>query len=151
MEAPLMMRTWLVGAVVLMSGALGCGKGGGGGGSGATTTYVYASGDQVTEPPAFCGIVRGPEDVGDGSMHYEVDDIGTLGAADTLEAVIISDSFFSSEGCTFTADQTLFEGSVIVSNSGTITGVYADSYDFVVACGNYATNCVFNLTWTATY
>ncbi len=146
-----MMRTWLVGAVVVMSGALGCGKGSGGGGGSGAVTHVYASGDQFTEPPGFCGIVVGPEDVGDGSMHYEVDDIGTLGAADTLEAVIISDSFFNTEGCTFTADQTLFDGSVIVSNSGPITGVYADSYDFVVACGNYATNCVFDLTWTATF
>jgi hypothetical protein len=44
------------------------------------------------------------------------------------------------------AFQTLFDGDVISSSAGTITGVYPGSYDFVASRGNASPDCVFDLT-----
>ncbi len=145
-----MKRTLLLLVVATVMGAAGCGSSGGGGTT--ALTHVYASGAEVDVPAGSCQIVAGPEDVArSGSMHYEVDDIGYSGTSDILEVAILSDSFFYTYQCGFTADQTLFDGDVISSSAGTITGVYADTYDFVASCGNASADCVFTLTWTATY
>ena len=147
-----MKRTLLLAAVLL--GAVGCG---GNDGTGAAVTYVYASAAPIVVPAESvqpCMLVWGPEDVGNGWMHYAIDD---LGGTDSIRAVIIPDSFFFTEECGFTTDQTLFDATFMGSKSGDIGSnndpvVFADTYDFVVACGNTdGSDCTFNLTWTATY
>ena len=141
-------RTLLLAAALL--GVVGCGNDNG---TGAAVTYVYATASPITVPAQTCTLVLGPEDVGNGWMHYAIDD---LGGTDTIRAVIISDSFFYSEACAFTTDQTLFDETFMGSKSGDIGSnnnplVFADTYDFVVSCGNSDGDCAFNLTWTATY
>jgi hypothetical protein len=133
-------------------GAVGCSDGG----SGAAVTYVYASAQPITVPAQTvqpCMLVAGPEDVGNGWMHYAIDD---LSGTDNIRAVIISDSFFFGEACAFTTDQTILDATFTGSKSDDIgsnsdPSVFADTYDFVVSCGNSAGDCAFNLTWTATY
>jgi hypothetical protein len=143
-------RTLLLAATLL--GAVGCSDDG----TGATATYVYASALPITVPAQTvqpCMLVAGPEDVGNGWMHYAIDD---LGGTDNIRAVIISDSFFFSEECAFTTDQTILDATFTGSKSDDIgsnndPSVFADTYDFVVSCGNADGDCAFNLTWTATY
>jgi len=134
-------RTLLLAAALL--GAVGCG---GNDASGAAT-YVYASAEPIAVAAQTCVLVWEPVTVGNGSMHYAIDD---LGGTDAIEAVIISDSFFSTEECRFTTDQTVVDVSVSGSSSGD-PRVVADKYDFVVTCGNADVPCAFNLTWSATY
>ena len=129
-------------------GAVGCE----GDGTGGAVTYVYASAEPISVAAGTCTLVWGPEDVGNGWMHYAIDD---LGGTDNIRAVIIPDSFFFSKACGFTTGQILDE-TFVGSMSGDIGSsnyatVGADTYDFVVACGNTAGDCAFNLTWTATY
>ena len=134
-------RTLLLAAALL--GAVGCG---GNDASGAAT-YVYSSAEPIAVAAQTCVLVWEPVTVGNGSMHYAIDD---LGGTDAIEAVIISDSFFSTEECRFTTDQTVVDVSVSGSSSGD-PRVVADKYDFVVTCGNADVPCAFNLTWSATY
>jgi hypothetical protein len=139
-------KTVLIAAALL--GAVGCS---GNDGSGQAATYVYPSGNPVTMPAQFCLLVNGPFNVaGNGSMNYAIDD---LAGSDTIRAVVISDSFFSTEKkCGFTTDQTVLDVSFVGSKSGEINGVVADAYDFVVTCENSDdVACAFNLTWAATY
>ena len=77
-------RTLLLAAALL--GAVGCG---GNDASGAAT-YVYASAEPIAVAAQTCVLVWEPVTVGNGSMHYAIDD---LGGTDAIEAVIISDSF----------------------------------------------------------
>ncbi|HTB59100.1 MAG TPA: hypothetical protein VLC06_14585 [Polyangia bacterium] len=142
------MKTTLLLAAALL-GAVGCSDNG----TGAAVTYVYASAAPITVAAQTCTLVWGPEDVGNGWMHYAVDD---LGGSDNIRAVIIPDSFFYGEACSFTTDQTVFDATFTGSKSGDIgsnsdPSVFADTYDFVVTCGNSDGDCAFNLTWTATY
>jgi hypothetical protein len=139
--------------LLLAAALLGAGGCGNDNGTGAAVTYVYASDAPITVAAQTCTLVWGPEDVGNGWMHYAVDD---LGGTDNIRAVIISDSFFFSEACSFNTDQTLFDATFTGSQSGDIGSnnnpvVFADTYDFVVACGNSDGDCSFNLTWTATF
>ncbi len=140
------MKTLLIAAALL--GAVGCGNDG----SGQAATYVYPSGNPVTVPAQFCVLVNGPFNVaGNGSMTYAIDD---LSGTDTIEAVVISDSFYSTESkepCGFTTDQTIVDVSFVGSRSDKL-GFVADVYDFVVTCANSDdVACAFNLTWSATY
>ena len=137
-------RRLLLAAALL--GAVGCG---GNDGSGAAVTYVYDSARPVKVTAQTCILVRGPIQVGNGSMHYAIDDVGA--GTDAIEAVIISDSYFSSEECRFKKDQTIVDVSVSGSSSGD-PRVVADVYDFIITCGNAGgVDCSFNLTWSATY
>ena len=134
-------RTLQLAAALL--GAIGCG----GNDVTGSSTYVYASAEPIAVTAQTCIEVWEPVTVGNGSMHYAIDD---LGGTDAIEAVIISDSFFSTEECGFATDQTVVDVSVSGSSSGDL-GVVADKYDFVVTCGNPDVPCAFNLTWSATY
>ena len=134
-------RRLLLAAALL--GAIGCG----GNDATGSATYVYASAEPIAVAAQTCIEVWEPVTVGNGSMHYAIDD---LGGTDAIEAVIISDSFFSTEECGFTTDQTVVDVSVSGSSSGD-PRVVADKYDFVVTCGNPDVACAFNLTWSATY
>lgn len=141
-----MKRTLLVGLVML--GAIGCGSGGGGR-TGGVVTYSYASNEPFSVPPGTCGAVVGPVDVnGDGTMFYSLVDASP--DTDSIEAVIISDSFYATEGCGFTYSQTVMDESFVGSNQDSGPAL-ADTYDFVVSCNNLYVDCVFNLTWNATY
>jgi hypothetical protein len=136
----------LVAAALL--GAAGCGSGGGGTHL-VQTTYSYAASQQITVAPGACTAVVGPVSVnGSGSMYYQVNDAS---GTDALTLVILPHSFFYYEGCAFTSDQTLIDASFVGSKSDRFD-VIADSYDLVVTCGNPAgVDCVFTLTWNATY
>ena len=144
-----MKRTLLVAAALL--GAVGCG----GSNSGEAVTYTYAPSVPLGVPAQTCKMLLGPIGVGNGWMHYAIDDLGAR--TDAIEAVILSDSYFSSEGkCGFTTDQAILDVSFSGSSSGDIRRsleppVLADTYDFVVTCGNTDTDCAFALTWSATY
>jgi hypothetical protein len=57
-----------------------------------------------------CVVAAGPVDVNAaGTMFYEIDDAAP--GTDAIEAVIISDSFYGSEGCAFSYDQTVVDES----------------------------------------
>jgi hypothetical protein len=141
-------RTLLIAAALL--GGFGCE----GGESGAAVTYTYGPTGPFGVPAQTCQVVLGPIAVGNGWMHYEIDDLGA--GADAIEAVIISDSYFSTEECGFTTDQAILDVSFPGSSSGDVRRslrppVLADTYDFVITCGNADADCFFNLTWNATY
>lgn len=136
----------LVAAALL--GAAGCGSSGGGTQL-VQTTYSYAANQKITVASGDCTAVVGPVAVnGDGSMFYQVNDAS---GTDALTLVILPHSFFYFQGCAFTYDQTLVDVSFVGSKSDRFT-MTADSYDLVVTCDNPAgTDCVFTLTWNATY
>ena len=140
-----MKRTLLVGLVFL--GAIGCG--GGGPRTGGGITYSYASNTPLSVAAGNCDPVVGPVDVnGDGSMFYSLVDASP--DTDSIEAIIVSDSLFVTEGCSFAPSQTVVDESFVGSNSDS-GPVVADTYDFIVSCGNLVEDCIFNLTWNATY
>jgi hypothetical protein len=139
-------RTLLLTAALL--GAVGCGGNNGTG----TATYVYESARPVVVADQACILVRGPIAVGNGAMKYAIDDAA---GTDSIRAVIISDSFYSSYQCNLAAHsvpplELPLDVSFVGSKSDEI-GVAADAYDFVVTCGNTAGDCAFDLTWSATY
>ena len=148
------MKTKLKRTLLLAAALLGAAVGCGGSESGAPVTYIVAPSGPFGVPAQTCKLVWGPISVGDGWMHYAIDD---LGGTDAMEAVIISDSYFANEAkCGFTSDQTVLDVSFAGSNSGDIRRsldppVPADTYDFVITCGNADADCGFNLTWSATY
>jgi hypothetical protein len=135
-------------SLAALLGAGGCGSGGGGTKL-TQTTYSYAANQQITVAPGDCTQVVGPVSVnGNGSMFYQVNDAS---GTDALTLVILPHSFFYYEGCAFTADQTLIDESFVGSKSEHFD-VTSASYDLVVTCGNPAgQDCVFTLTWNATY
>ena len=144
-----MKRTLLL-AAALLGAVVGCG----GSESGAPVTYIVAPSGPFGVPAQTCKMVWGPISVGNGWMHYAIDDLG--GGGDAMEAVIISDSYFANEECRFTSDQAILDVSFAGSNNGDIgrslnPPVPADTYDFVITCGNPDVDCAFNLTWSATY
>jgi hypothetical protein len=137
----------LVAAALL--GAAGCGSSGGNPSNLVQVTYSYAAGQPITVAGGACEGVVGPVTLhGDGKMYYQVqDDSGT----DTMTLAILPYSFFASESCNFTTDQTLVDVPITGSAMDTVDAI-ADTYELVVACTlptNY--NCVFHLTWNATY
>jgi hypothetical protein len=143
-------RTLLLAAVLLS--AVGCG----GSDSGAPVTYVYESASPNLVAAQTCILVLGPITVGNGWMHYAIDDSGA--GTDSFRAVIISDSAYALEQCDFGESQLapIADVSFTGSTSGGVGApndfaVPADAYDFVVTCGNSDVPCAFNLTWNATY
>ena len=155
------MKTKLKRTLLLAAALLGAVVGCGGSQSGAAVTYIVTPSGPFGVPAQTCQMVWGPISVGNGWMHYAIDD---LGGGDAMEAVIISDSYFSTEECPgstadrpgFTTDQTILDVSFTGSNSGDVRRslnppVQADTYDFVITCGNPDVDCAFNLTWSATY
>ena len=141
------MKRTLFGGALIMLAAAGCGGGGGGGPSGTTYTLASAAGVDVTA--GGCALAWGPEDVGGGTMFYDITD--NPPGMDVIEAVIIPDSFYLQYGCGFDANtQALVDDNATGSRQGQGPMV-ADSYDFVVLCHNATGDCQFTLTWTATY
>ena len=143
-------RTLLL-AAALLGAVVGCG---GNDASGAPWTYVYASNEPITVPAQFCTALSlgnaVPVTVGNATtMNYAIDG---LDAGTTIRAVIISDSFYSTfPDCNFPSGEARLDVSLVGPQSGVITDVPADAYDFVIDCGNSDVDCAFNLTWSATY
>lgn len=135
--------------VAALLGAAGCGSSGGNQTQLVQVTYSYAAGQPITVAGGTCEGVVGPSPVnGDGKMFYQVQDgSGT----DTMTLAILPYSFFTYETCNFTTDQTLVDVSFTGSAMDTVDAI-ADTYELVVACTlPTGSNCVFNLTWSATY
>lgn len=145
------MRTTIAGlAMVLL---LGCGGGGRapgpGGGPGGPTQYTLVQRVYEDVPPGSCLAIEGPYVIpASSTMSFTIDD--TPGAEyDAMEVGIIRDNdYLTAGGCDFSRAivDDLFVGSY--SDAGPAP---AASYDFTVGCSNYLVDCVFYLTWTATY
>ena len=140
-------RTLLLAAALL--GAVGCG----GNDASSTATYVYESARPVTVPTQSCILVRGPITVGPGWMDYAIENAA---GTDSIRALIISDSYYSSYQCKFSEypfppNELALDASFVGSNSQSQIWVVADAYDFVVKCENTDLACAFDLTWSATY
>jgi hypothetical protein len=138
----------LVGLSVLF--LIGCGGGGHGpgpGGPGGPAVYPLVQSVYEDVPPGSCLIIEGPYTLPASTMAFTVDD--TPGAGyDAMEVGVIRDADYYAAGCDFTRAlvDDVFYGSY--SDSGPAA---ASTYDFMVGCDNYLLDCVFNLTWTATY
>jgi hypothetical protein len=143
------MKTALLLVVAAVLGAAGCGSSGGGQTNLVQVTYSYAANQPITLAPGGCQQVVGPVTVnGEGKTYYQVQD-GS--GSDMLNLVIIPDSFFIYKACGFTMDQTLVDVTFTGSTMDTVD-VIADTYDLVATCNNaLGYDCMFNLTWNATY
>jgi hypothetical protein len=141
-------RRLLLAAALL--GAVGCG----GNDASGITTYVYESARPVGVAAQTCILVSGPITVGPGWMDYAIENAA---GTDSIRALIISDSYYSSYQCGFSEHPVPpSELALDVSFAGSSTNqdkiyVVADAYDFVIKCENPYVDCAFDLTWSATY
>jgi len=111
-------------------------------------TRVLVQNLPTNVPAGTCTAVAGPYSVGPGSMAFTIADTPTGIGSDSMEVGIMFDSDFLAGGCNFNL--------AIVDD--TQTGSFSDSgpvpsgtYAFVVGCNNILDDCIFDLTWTATY
>jgi len=81
-------------------------------------------------------------------MAFTIVDTPTGVGSDSMEVGIMFDSDFLAGGCNFNLAIVDDVGTGSVTDSG---NVYAGSYVFVVGCNNFIDDCLFDLTWTATY
>jgi hypothetical protein len=146
------MRTTIAGLSLVL--LLGCGGGGGrapgqGGGPGGPTQYTLVHGIYEDVPPGSCLAIEGPYAIpAPSTMSFTIDDTPGAGS-DAMEAGVIRDAdYLAAGGCDFSRAlvDDVFVGSF--SDSGPAA---ASSYDFIVGCSNYLVDCVFYLTWNATY
>lgn len=81
-------------------------------------------------------------------MSFTIVDTPTGIGSDSMEVGIMFDSDFLSGGCNFNRAivDDVTTGSVADSGS-----VDAGTYDFVVGCSNIIDDCLFQLSWSATY
>ena len=154
------MRTAVLGVSLLLT--VGCGggpgpgsgPGPGPGGPGPGPTYVptehtLAYGVQEDVPPGTCLAIAGPYVIpAANSMSFTVDDYPG-GQYDAMEAGVVRDADYQGAyGCNFY--YALVDDTFTGSRSDSISAP-GDTYDFIVGCSNNAYDCIFNLTWTATY
>ncbi len=137
----------LVGAALL--GLAGCGGGGDSDKSAIVSTYSYAAAQTITLAPGGCTAIVGPVTVdGQGTMYYAVADVS---GTDALTLDVLPHAVFYDETCGFTAAETLLDVSFVGSKTAHVP-VVPGSFDLVGTCGNPAgDDCVFSLTWNATY
>ena len=126
--------------VVVIAGvllvAVGCGSQG-------ATEYTLVSNVSEAVAPGDCVPVEGPYRIPSGaSMDFSIVDIDDT---DDMDVSVIDDA----AGCSFADGY----GGILntASVNGTTGRVPAGNYDFVVHCNNIFSNCLFSLTWTATY
>jgi hypothetical protein len=119
-------------ATVLM----GCGVN-----AGVEHSLVY----NVTEAVAAgtCVPVEGPYAIPSGaSLDYTVVDVD---GTDHMDIGMIDDA----RGCAFNSGYGVYLDAASLRAGA--DNVPAGNYDFVVGCNNFFNDCVFSLTWTATY
>jgi hypothetical protein len=131
-------------AALFLIGLGGCG---GGGGGHHVATYTL---DQVSlaVQAGVCTDVSGPFSVGAGSMAFTITDTPTGIGSDSMEVGIMFESDFAAVGCDFSRAIVDDVGTGSVTDSGNVD---AGTYTFVVGCSNIIDDCLFDLTWTATY
>ena len=129
-------------AALFLIGLVGCGGGGG------AVTHTLVQNVPVDIPAGYCGSVAGPYAVRAGSMGFTIVDTPTGIGDDSMEVGIMFESDFAAGGCDFNLAIVDDVGSGSLSDSGPVA---AGTYDFVVGCNNIVDDCLFVLTWTATY
>ena len=129
---------------LFLIGLGGCG----GGGGHRVVTYTLDDAVGIHVPAGYCGDVSGPFSVGAGSMGFTIVDTPTGIGLDSMEVGIMFESDFAAGGCNFNLAIVDDVGTGSVSDSGNVT---AGTYTFVVGCDNIVDDCIFDLTWTATY
>jgi hypothetical protein len=120
----------------------------GGGGGHRAVTYVLEQSVPFAVPAGVCDAVSGPFLVGTGSMSFTIVDTPTGIGNDSMEVGIMSDANFLSGGCNFNLAIVDDVANGSVADSGPVD---AGTYDFIVGCSNIIDDCLFQLTWTATY
>jgi hypothetical protein len=131
-------------AALFLIGFGGCG----GGGGHRVTTYTLDDVVGVHVPAGYCGDVSGPFAVGAGSMAFTIVDTPTGIGSDSMEVGIMFESDFAAGGCNFNLAIVDDVGAGSVSDAGNVD---AGTYTFIVGCNNLIDDCIFDLTWTATY
>jgi hypothetical protein len=128
-----MKRTAIAGVVLL---ATGCQVS-----SGVDHTLVLDRDEDV--PAGACVPVEGPFHLpGGATSDFTVTDVD---GTDDMDVSVIADA----AGCDFLAGEGTVHGVASVSSgTGSLPG---DAYDLVVRCNNPTQDCLFSLTWTATY
>jgi hypothetical protein len=137
-------------ALVLLIGIGGCG--GGNGHPAGPRTFTLENNTPLAVPAGYCDSVSGPVTVGAGSMAFTIVDTPTGIGSDSMEVGIMhSADFDASGGCNFNLAIVDDVGTGSISDASPAGGVAASTYDFIVGCNNIVDDCLFNLTWTATY
>ena len=137
------MRAIARGAIALF--LIGLGACGGGGGP---VTHVLVQNAPSDVPAGVCTAIAGPYSVGSGSMSFTIADTPTGIGSDSMEVGIMFDSDFVAGGCNFNLAIVDDTGTGSLTDSGPVS---AGTYAFVVGCSNVIDDCLFDLTWTATY
>ena len=125
---------------------IGCGSGGGG-----PRTYSLVPNVGFAVPAGVCTDVAGPFNVPTGYMDFDIFDTPIGIGLDTMEVGIISEAdLVAAGGCDFNRAIADFQTyGDFTSPAGPL--IAAGTWDFIVGCSNIIDDCVFDLTWTATY
>jgi hypothetical protein len=139
------MRKLLLGAMALY--VVGCG----GGGHSGPRTYSLVNGVSFSVPAGFCTDVAGPFNVPTAYQDFDIFDTPVGLGVDSMEVGIMTEAdLVASGGCDFNLAIADFQTSgAFTSPPGPL--IPADAYDFIVGCRNVFDDCIFQLTWTATY
>jgi hypothetical protein len=131
----------LAASLLFVAGIAGVGCGGGGGGGGPIT-YTLVS-DSFDVPAGVCAAMTPqPQPVPASSMSFTLVDASP--GDDLLEMGIIP----ASAGCNFNAAIVDEQSTGSNSDAGPVP---AGTYDLFVMCQSVARDCLFSMTWTATY
>ncbi len=108
---------------------------------------MYSAAERLQ--PGECAAVAGPFSLPGSNMSFSIDDYPG-GEYDGMEAGVVREADLQANygACNFyyALVDDRFTGSA--SDSLAAPG---DTYDLIVGCSNYVYDCMFNLTWTATY
>ena len=107
------------------------------------TDHTLVSNLEESVPAGGCAAVEGPFNLPSGATNdYTVTDID---GTDDMDVTVLDDA----DGCDFTRGYGALTHVASVSSG---TGSVPDgAYDFVVRCHNAVQDCIFSLTWTASY
>jgi len=153
------MRTAVTGLSFLL--LIGCGGGGGPGpgpggpGPGPGPTYgpighTLAYGAPEELQPGECVAVAGPFSIAaDSDMSFTIDDYAG-GEYDAMEAGVIRDADLQANYGECNFDYALVDDQFTGSFSDSV-GAPGDTYDLIVGCANSYYDCIFTLTWAASY
>jgi hypothetical protein len=116
---------------------------GGCGASSSSNDHTLVSDASEVVEPGTCVPVEGPYALPDGAdVSFVVTDVDDT---DDMDVGVIDDAL----GCDFSS------GYGVVLDTASVSGgdntLVSGNYDFIVECRNAVDNCLFNLTWSATY